>query len=242
MTGQIASLCFDDGFLRTAETVRSVFEARRLAACFCVLAEPGAASDQALANERFGDWSFWRDAQSSGHEVAPHGWAHERLDGAPHVEVVSGLQRTLEHFAAELPGFCARESLFHAAYLSAPPQVRTWLQANTLGVRLSLGGGGMNRPEAARAAGLVDCVTFGPGPADGPALAAAERLIAGGPNWLVLVLHGLDGEGWGPITQIGLERLLDQLQDAKVVIAPPNRVLSGRVGQSTADRGYAPNS
>ena len=41
----------------------------------------------------------------------------------------------------------------------------------------------------------------------------------------MLVFHGLDGEGWGPLASATLERLLDRLGGAGVRIAPANQVM-----------------
>lgn len=223
---KVASLCFDDGFLASAKGVRAAFESRGLAACFCVLASPGEIEDAAIRAVEVADWGFWREARAAGHEVAPHGWAHERLSELTQAEAEDGLRRTFDLFAAELPGFRASESLFHAAYLTAPEPVCDWLRGETLGVRLRLGRGGMSSVAGARASGLVDCITYGPGLADHDLLAATERFLDAGADWLVLVMHGLEGEGWGPVSPAGLERLLDRLEAAGVRVETPNRVLN----------------
>jgi len=225
VTVPLVSLCFDDGFHRSAERIARQFEERNLRACFCVLAAPAAAEDPAFSGVAMADWSFWREAWNIGHEVAPHGWAHERLDRLKTQQAIAGLDRMLDVFASELPGFEARASLFHAAYLAAPSGIRDWARKRMLGVRVADGGEGVNRPAEARASGVVDCVTFGPDFVDARVMAATERFLAAGSGWLVLVLHGLDGEGWGSISGDGLELLLDRIQNAGARIETPNRVL-----------------
>jgi len=42
----------------------------------------------------------------------------------------------------------------------------------------------------------------------------------------VLVRHGRDGEGWGPVTRSELDELLDQAAATGAVIAPPEEVLT----------------
>ena len=218
------SFCFDDGFRLTAGKVWAAFASRGLTASFCVLAAPELTHDPFIRGAQVADWGFWREARAAGHEVAPHGWAHERLADLSFDEARAGVERTLEAFADELPGFEARESLFHLAYLAAPRPVVGFIGERTLGVRRMLGGAGLNPPGGVKRGGGVDCITFGDG-ADALATARVERFLAEEEGWLVLVFHGLDGEGWGPLASATLERLLDRLGQAGVRIAPANQAM-----------------
>jgi len=222
------SVCFDDGFRATADKVRAVFEARDLRATFCVLARPDLAEDPFIRAAPIADWSDWREAVAAGHEVAPHGWAHERLADLDTAAACAGLDRTLDAFAAELPGFDPRDQLFHLAYLAAPAPVVQHLAARTLGVRRALGRAGLNPPGGQKLGGDVDCVTFGD-PAGELMTTRLTRFLAAEEGWLVLVLHGLDGEGWGPVPREVLERELDRLLDAGVRVAPAGQVMRERV-------------
>ncbi|MCE3290546.1 MAG: Polysaccharide deacetylase [Caulobacter sp.] len=222
------SFCFDDGFRATAGKVWSAFAGRGLAASFCVLAAPELARDPFIRGAQVADWGFWREARAAGHEVAPHGWAHERLGELSFDEAQAGIERTLGAFADELPGFEAGDSLFHLAYLAAPQPVVDFVGGRTLGVRRALGRSGLNPPGSVTRGGGVDCITFGDG-ADALATARVERFLAEEDGWLVLVLHGLDGEGWGPLASATLERLLDRLGEAGVRIAPANQAMLEQV-------------
>lgn len=220
---RIVSFCFDDGFLETAGKAWALFAARRLAATYCVLAAPELARDPYIASSRVADWGFWREAAAAGHEVAPHGWAHEHLGQIPPEAALSSIDRALDAFRLELPGFSPAEAVFHLAYLTAPAEVLTALSARVLAVRRGMGGAGLN-PTGPRAPGEgVDCITFGD-PAEAQLAARVERFLAREHGWLVLVLHGLDGEGWGPVSSAGLERIVDRLLEAGVRIAPAGTV------------------
>lgn len=222
------SVCFDDGFRATADQARALFEARGLRATFCVLARPDLTADPFIRAAPIADWAYWREAASAGHEVAPHGWAHERLGDLDTQEACAGLDRTLDAFAAELPGFDPRDQLFHLAYLAAPAPVTQHLAACTLGVRRALGRAGLNPPGRHELGGDVDCITFGD-PAGELMTARLDRFLAAEEGWLVLVLHGLDSEGWGPVPREVLERQLDRLLDAGVLIAPAGQVARERL-------------
>lgn len=220
---RVVSFCFDDGFRASAEKIRAIFEARGLAATFCALAAPEQAQDPFIRGAEIADWGYWREAVSAGHEVAPHGWAHERLSELPPAEASASLERTLEAFARELPGFEAREQIFHLAYLAAPDPVVAHLSSRVLGVRRRMGREGLNPGRGHVRGGDVDCVSFG----DGADELVTRRLsrFAGEAGWLVLVLHGLDGEGWGPVRAATLERALDHLLAACVEVRPAGAVL-----------------
>jgi peptidoglycan/xylan/chitin deacetylase (PgdA/CDA1 family) len=222
------SFCFDDGFRATADKVRAVFEARDLRTTFCVLARPDLTEDPFIRAAPIADWAYWREAVATGHEVAPHGWAHERLGDLDTEAACAGLDRTLDAFAAELPGFDPRDQLFHLAYLAAPAPVVQHLAARTLGVRRALGRAGLNPTGRHELGGDVDCITFGD-PAGELMRMRLDRFLAAEDGWLVLVLHGLDGEGWGPVAGEVLERQLDRLLDAGVRIASAGQVARERL-------------
>ncbi len=222
------SFCFDDGFRRSAEVICDVFARRGLRACFAILAQPGRALDPYVRGADLGDWPFWRAVAAAGHEVAPHGLIHERYEDMSLADAQASVLSALDIMEAELPGFERRRSVFHVPYLSAPPALVEWLGSQSLGVRLALGGNGLNRWPALRSGGAVDSVCCGP---DGVAEALSGRLreFARQDGWLVLVMHGVDGEGWRPVSRAALERLLDEAVATGAEIVPPNRLLRARL-------------
>ncbi|WP_293348779.1 polysaccharide deacetylase family protein [Phenylobacterium sp.] len=222
------SFCFDDGFRATADKVRALFDDRGLGTSFCVLARPDLAEDPFIRAAPIADWAYWREAAAAGHEVAPHGWAHERLGDLDTAAACAGLDRTLDTFAAELPGFDPGDQLFHLAYLAAPAPVIRHLGERTLGVRRAVGRAGLNPPGRRDLGGDVDCITFGD-PAGDLMTARLDRFLDAEAGWLVLVLHGLDSEGWGPVPGPTLERQLDRLLDAGVRIVPAGQAARERL-------------
>lgn len=219
------SFCFDDGFRASADSVTRIFSARNVPACFCVLAAPELAADPFIRGASIADWSYWRETLAAGHEVAPHGYAHEHLGKIDPAEAQLSVRRTLDAFARELPQFDARRSLYHLAYLAAPAPIVEWIGARTLGARMALGNRGRNDPGAWLPGKPVDCMTFGPPDALSLARERIARFVRDEDGWLVLVLHGLDGEGWGTVASIGLEQMLDDVLDAGVAVTTPNRLL-----------------
>lgn len=221
------SFCFDDGFRSSADTIQRLFSQRGLSACFCVLAEPALAQDPFIRAAPIADWAYWQEALAAGHEVAPHGYAHEHLGTLDLAVACDSLQRTHDTFQRQLPGFDPRRSFFHLAYLAAPVPVVQWLGARTLGARMALGRDGRNDLSTWSPGQPIDCTTFPPPDADRLVQQRIQRFIQDENGWLVLVLHGLDGEGWGTVSSDALARMLDDIAAAGVVVSPPNRVASG---------------
>jgi peptidoglycan/xylan/chitin deacetylase (PgdA/CDA1 family) len=230
------SFCFDDGFRASADKIQRLFAQRGRSACFCALAAPELADDPFIRAAPIADWAYWREAVAAGHEVAPHGYSHEYLGKLSFAAACDSVQRTLDVFQQELPGFDANHSLFHLAYLSAPAEVVQWIGARTLGARMALGAAGRNDLTAWKPGKPIDCTTFAPPDADAVALQRIERFIQDEGGWLVLVFHGLDGEGWGTVSSDALTRMLDHVERAGIDIAPPNRVLQQFTGASTLPR------
>jgi len=235
VTGAV-SLCFDDGFRRTAQKVLRIFGQRGLAASFAVLAAPELASDPAIRAAPIADWGFWRDAVAAGHTVEPHGYDHAHLGRMPADAAIASLERTLDCFAREIDGFRPADAVFHAPYLAAPPDIVEWIGARMLGVRIGGEAEGLNDLQRVRRGGRIQCVTYGPDGVDASVEARLDRFLAHRSGWLVLVLHGLDDEGWGPLSSSALEAVLDRLLAAGVAIEPPARVLL-RVGADVSEAG-----
>lgn len=222
---RVLSFCFDDGFRTSADTVRRLFDERGLSACFCVLAAPQLTQDPFIRASPVADWSYWREAAAAGHEVAPHGYAHERLDLLTTDEACATVQRTWDIFERQLPSFDRDRSLFHIPYLSAPEPTARWIAGRCLGVRMKCGRDGVNDVTEASRERSVDCVTFRPPDADRLACERLERFLETEEGWLVMVLHGLDGEGWGTVAAATLAGLVDRARESGVLIAPPNAVI-----------------
>lgn len=99
-------------------------------------------------------------------------------------------------FAAELPGFAAERAIFQTPYLSMPPPLVDWLLARSAAVRIA-----QDKVAAQADARIQDFRD-----ADG--------------DWLVLVLHGADGEGWGSLALPELAGLVDRCCDLGFGIRP----------------------
>lgn len=224
MTQKIVSFCFDDGFLQSAISLRQLFEARGLRATFCVLAAPERSTDRFISVTPIADWAFWKEALAAGHDVEPHGYTHEHLGQIPLDEATASIEKTWDAFAHEFPGFEPRQALYHVSYLVASEPVVDFLKPRALGVRRAIGNRGVNRLEGWSLGDDVDCISFGD-PASEKLSERLEAFVANEEGWLVIVLHGVDGEGYGPLPAQDLGVYLDRLIAQGVQILPASTVL-----------------
>lgn len=221
---RIASFCFDDGFAASARTIRRLFDARGVKACFCVLSAPELTQDAAILSAEVAGWDTWREAVADGHEVSPHSHAHEFYGRMEPDAARASIESCFAVFERELEGFSSHRSVFHLPYLQAPPDLMDWLSHRTLGVRAATPGHGLCDPARLVRGGAVGCMAYGP---DGVAEGWTRRLdrFSAQDGWLNLVFHGVDGEGWGPVARDDLARLLDRTLKICDRVDTPNRVL-----------------
>jgi peptidoglycan/xylan/chitin deacetylase (PgdA/CDA1 family) len=188
-----------------------------------------------------GGWELWNELAGRGHEIMPHGWDHANLTGIPFADACRNIDRCLEAFRNNLKGFRQEEAVFNFPYNSSTPALEMYLEmkVRVRGYRAG-GGGAVNRwpsPETRR----VTVSAFGPGNCeehldhelgkflvDGPGASEAGVAQLGrpavatvAPGWFVYNLHGLDSEGWGPVTTDYLKRLLERLGGMETVEVIP---------------------
>lgn len=220
-TSPIISFCFDDGYAASCEAIAKMFEARGLAASFCVVTDPAGSVDPFIKAGRIGDFGLWRDLAARGHEVMPHGNRHIHLGQVDDQAARDEVSMAVELFAEGM-GIQTPESLiYHCAYNHLPQSMLAFMAERFIGVRAGQGNIGRN-DLAWGAEALVFDAAF-PMPPD---IGASARhyvcdLIEGSPAWLALCFHGLEPEGWGPIASDNLADLLDLCLSKGIRIAPP---------------------
>ena len=57
----------------------------------------------------------------------------------------------------------------------------------------------------------LGCISHGPDNIDGHLEESIRSFLEGPPGWFVYNTHGLDDEGWGPLSSGKLDELLDEL-------------------------------
>jgi peptidoglycan/xylan/chitin deacetylase (PgdA/CDA1 family) len=227
MAESILTLSFDDGFEATCRAVAEVYAERGLRACLNIVAtghEPGyKAPDEWQEGARRGDFGLWRALRAQGHEVMPHGHRHENLAFLAHREATDLIDACLARFAAEFHDWDPSVAVFNFPYNLSTPALEAHLRGRVRACRV-MNVDGIN-PIPTADTFRVEAAAFGPGNCEADLERRVDLLLRDG-GWLVYNTHGLDGEGWGPISRDFLARTLDRCLDAGVQVLPTGAALA----------------
>jgi peptidoglycan/xylan/chitin deacetylase (PgdA/CDA1 family) len=223
----IVSLSFDDGFKKSFLRVAALYEKFSLSGCFNIIATAhmpnNEVRDDYMKQELFGDFGVWNELHDRGHEIMPHGYSHEHLPALPLEEAKGRIRKCLDIFSKELRGFDPKKTVFNFPYNQSSPQLEEWLPSVVMAFRTT---GGILNPLPSASTVKITTGGFGPGNGEQSVDRHVEKLLAQPRGWMVYNTHGLDEEGWGPISHGYLERLLGRLTEIDSVrIVPTTRVL-----------------
>jgi peptidoglycan/xylan/chitin deacetylase (PgdA/CDA1 family) len=221
------TLSFDDGFKKSSIRTAEIFEKHKLAACINVIATahlPGFVLPNEYHRWPVGDFHLWNELQERRHEIMPHGYKHANKRELPMAESQDLIRRCLEMFTKELKGFDAKKAVFNFPFNASTPAVEAWLTGEVMAFRT--GGQAINDPPHRRQSKLT-CTSFGPENIDAHLVGEIDKLLAQPSGWLIYNTHGLDEEGWGPLSSSVLDRLLTRLVAMPhVSVVPAGRALA----------------
>ena len=226
---RLVSITFDDGFRGAAETAMPILDRHGLAATFYVVTgwvEPMRApvSDPFNAHRSHGDWAFWQEVVTHGHEVGSHGFSHVNATGRKARLLPWMVPQEIARSAADL-----RRHLPASGFTMSMPWNMTTRASETHVRRLfsacRLGGSQVEY-------NLIDDLhpfalrSWAPGPQHGwDAYARAiDDLPDGG--WLIFQFHSFDDEGWEPISPRLFDQLCRLLADCSVKVATVQAIAS----------------
>lgn len=223
----IVTLSFDDGFRKSSLKTAEIYEKYNLSACINVIATAHQKTFE-LPNEYHqspaGDFVLWNELKARGHEIMPHSYKHANLSQMPVAEAQDLIQRCFEVFLEELEGFDPTEAVFNFPYNASTLELEAWLSTR---VRAFRTGGNAINPLPHKGQIKLTCTSFGPPNIDDHLNGQVERLLSTPSGWLIYNTHGLDDEGWGPVSSAFLDGLLARLVEVKsVAILPAGRALS----------------
>jgi peptidoglycan/xylan/chitin deacetylase (PgdA/CDA1 family) len=222
----IITLSFDDGFEKSSIKTAEIFEKYGLSACINVIATAHLKNFK-LPNEyhawRAGDFNLWNELKSRGHEIMPHSYDHQNLTEMPFEEAKDSVLKCLEIFNTELKGFNAKESVYNFAYNASSPEIEEWLGTQVKAFRT---GGSVVNPMPFSGQKKLTCISHGPENIDKHLGETIDEFLQGPGGWFIYNTHGLDHEGWGPVSSVFLDELLDRLSTIKTVeILPAGKAL-----------------
>ena len=216
----VVTLSFDDGFRASSLKTAEIYERHGLSACINVLATahlPTFEMPNEYHQHPVGDFAFWNELQARGHEIMPHGFKHANKAEMPLAQAQDLILKCLDVFDRELDGFDRRKAVFNFPFNASTPEVEEWLSTQ---VRAFRTGGPPINPLPHPGQVRLTCTSHGPDPIDEDLNRRVDELLAQPSGWLVYNTHGIDDEGWGPLSSDGLDRLL-----ARLVAIPAARVL-----------------
>jgi len=217
----IITLSFDDGFKKSSIKTAEIYEKYGLSACINVIASAHMNQFE-LPNEYHkwpvGDFDLWNELKSRGHEIMPHTYEHRNLTEMPLDKAKELILKCLEVFNEELDGFVANESVYNFAYNASTPEIEEWLVTQVRAFRT--GGSAVNTLPYEGMARLT-CTSYGPENIDSHLEETINNFLEGPSGWLIYNTHGLDDEGWGPVSLGFLDELLDRLTRMKNVKVLP---------------------
>lgn len=225
----ILTLSFDDGFKKSFYKIADIYEEHGLSACLNIIASGHLPTFQKVGNwilpELMGDFDDWNALQERGHEIMPHSWQHLNLANQPAEEAKELIVRCLDYFEQHLDGFDASEAVFNYPFNSSTPDLEQFTLTKVRALR-SNGETALNPiPNSARPF-RIGCQSMGPDNIDRWVEKQVNDFLETDGGWLVLNIHGLDDEGWGPMSTDYLENLIARLVQFEFLdILPAGEVL-----------------
>ncbi len=223
----IVTLSFDDGFKKSFFKIASIHEEYGLHACLNVLA---AGHFSQFDDDILGNFDDWNTLKERGHEIMPHGWEHQHLTEIPEEKAQALIEKCLAGFEENLNGFITSKAVFNFPYNASNPGLEDFVLKRVRAVRT--GGWNLGNETAINPVPGADekvriaCQSYGPEIADDWVEQQMTSFLSGEGGWLVLNLHGVDGEGWGPVSSKYLSALLKRLVNMeKVAVMPAGEVL-----------------
>lgn len=217
----VITLSFDDGFRKSSIDTARIFEKHGLSACINVIAT--AHHDDFVLPDDFhrypvGDFGLWNELVARGHEVMPHGYVHRNLMEVPLQQARDLISRCLDYFSDTLNGFDPLQAIFNFPYNASSLAIEEWLADQVKAFRT--GYAQINPLPHAGQKKLI-CSSHGPGNIDAFLTREIDRFLASTGGWLIFNAHGLDDEGWGPLSSSCLDGLLAKLTALESVLVIP---------------------
>ena len=230
----VLTFSFDDGFKKSFYKIAEIHEAYGLSACLNVIATGHMpdfkAIDDWIRPELMGDFNDWNKLKGRGHEVMPHTWKHLNLTKISLDHAKENIDKCLDYFSSNLDGYKDEESIFNYAFLASTPEIDEYALKRVGAVRtgawLVMKDTKVNMiPQTSRN------ITFGawangPDNIDDYVDQTVNDFLEGPGGWMVVCLHGLDNEGWGPVSASFFDQLLKRLVKVdKLSILPAGEVI-----------------
>ncbi len=232
----VLTLSFDDGFKKSFYRIAEIHQEYGLKACLNVIATGHLPDfrkvDDWILPELLGDFDDWNRLAGRGHEVMPHSWQHLNLTKIPVSQARENILKCLDYFEQHLDGYAPQKAVYNYAFDASTEALDLFTLQHVKAVRT---GGWLlwedetyNTLPVMEKTGRLGCWTNGPDNNDRWVDRQVNEFLATEGGWLILNLHGLDQEGWGPISADYLDQLLKRLvRIDQLAILPAGAALAG---------------
>ncbi len=231
----VLTLSFDDGFKKSFHRIAKMHEDYGLKACLNVIATGHLprfrAPDKWILPKLLGNFDDWNLLTGRGHEVMPHSWEHLDLTETPLSQAKENILKCLEYFEDNLDGYDPSTAVYNYAFDASTPELDAFTLQHVRAVRtggwLLPGRAAYNNLPAHERTGRLGCWTKGPYLNDLWVHEEINFFLEKPGGWLILNLHGLDKEGWGPLSKGFLDSLLKRLVEVDyLAIMPTGQALA----------------
>lgn len=231
----ILTLSFDDGFKKSFYNAAAIHEKYGLKACLNIIASGHLLSfDRDLKwmpPKEMGNFEDWNRLKKRGHEIMPHTWEHLNLTEIPLEKAKQKIDQCLDYFEDHLEGFVTSEAVFNFAYNASNESLEKYTLNRVRAIRtggwsLDKKGQRANPFPSSTSPLKLGCFGHGPDYCDNFIEDEVTTFLNSTGGWLILNLHGLDDEGWGPLRSTYLDELLKRLVKINYLdILPAGEVL-----------------
>ncbi len=233
------TLSFDDGFKKSFYKIAEIHEYYGLKACLNVIATGHLKSfntePQWIPQNLLGDFNDWNKLKERGHEIMPHTWEHLNLTEIPIEKAKDNIEKCLVYFEENLSGYKAKGAVYNFAYNASTPELEKFVLSKVSAIRtggwLVLKDSMVNDFPAGEFPLRLGCWGHGPDFCDDYVEKEINNFLAGEGGWLILNLHGLDEEGWGPVSTTYLDNLLRRLIKIDFLTVQPSGEIVKKIGK-----------
>lgn len=218
-TTHLLSLSFDDGFKKSFYRAAEIHEEYGLLAGMNVIAAGHMSwfnrDPKWMPPKLLGDFDDWNHLKQRGHEIMPHSWEHLNLTEVPLDHAKKNLDKCFDYFETHLEGYDPKEAIYNFAYNASNQELHDHVLQRCRSLRT--GWWMISSTETANpfpninGQEVLGCTSYGPDLADHFFKEQIDNFLKTDGGWLILNLHGIDNEGWGPVSSNFLDQLLKEL-------------------------------
>jgi len=221
----LITFSFDDGFKKSFLKLADIHEEFGLKGCFNVIASGHFPDfqqvDDWILPELMGDFNDWNALKKRGHEVMPHSWQHLNLARQKPSKANILISKCIDYFKENLDGFDQQKAVFNYPFNASTDKTNKHALTLVRAVR-TWGNGAVNPLPGSNTSRIIGCASNGPNNIDEWVNKKVRDFLKLDGGWLVLNLHGLDNEGWGPVSTdffVSLLRKLVKIKHLEIIPA-----------------------